>query len=825
MKFYTNVYKYGDKLLVREKDGGVSTGKKVDYQPTLYVSSNDKNSDSKTLEGYPVAKVNPGSMNDCRDFMKKYEGVHNFKIYGNTNYVSQYISDEYRSEIDWDYEQLNVLALDIETTVEEGFPNIETANEEILLITLKNNVTKKVVTFGSRPTEKTIPNYILCNDETHLLKEFIIYWQQNYPDVVTGWNSEMFDIPYLVRRIDRQLGETFTKKLSPWGVVKQREVFIKGNKEFLCDIAGVSSLDYLQLYQKYQLTKRESYKLDAIAEIELKRNKLENPYENFRDFYTLAWDTFVEYNQIDTELVDELEDTMKFIVLHLTIAYQAKVNYNDVFSPVKVWEMIIYNYLRDKDVVIPQRSSVNKSEQFEGAYVKDPLIGYHKWVASFDLNSLYPHLIMQYNMSPETLTDLRLDLQLDDLINAKADLSVAKEKELAVTANGWCYRKDVRGFLPILMEKMYKDRKAYKDKSLELKSANQKVKDPKVDKEVSRLRSIEQAFKILLNSAYGAVGNAYFCYFDLRIAEGITTSGQLSIRWTADRLNAFMNKTLKTTNKDYIIAIDTDSIYLSLETLVESTCEGKTTEQKIQYMDKVCEQIFRPFIDKSYKELAEYMNAYEQAMQMKREALADSAIWTAKKRYIINVHNNEGVQYSTPEAKVMGLEMIKSSTPALVRQKLKETIPVVLHGSQLDLQNFVQDYYNEFIQTDLNKIARPSGVNGLKQYTGSPIYAKGTPMHVRASLLFNHHIKRLKLDKKYPLIREGDKIKYVSLKMPNPIQEDVIAFVGSLPKEFELESYIDYDKMFEKVFEDALQIVIEPLGWKTRHQSSLEEFF
>jgi DNA polymerase elongation subunit (family B) len=333
------------------------------------------------------------------------------------------------------------------------------------------------------------------------------------------------------------------------------------------------------------------------------------------------------------------------------------------------------------------------------------------------------------------------------------------------------------------------------------------------------------AMKIALNSAYGAMGNQYFRYFDIRMAEGITLSGQLSIRWMANKLNNMMNKTLKSQDKDFVVAIDTDSIYLTLEDLIEKVCADKTTEQKIKTMDKMCEEVFQPFIDQGYQELADYMNAFAQKMQMKREVLADKAIWTAKKRYVINVHNSEGVQYAKPKVKVMGLEMVKSSTPAVIRDKLHESLQVILHGTEKDLHKYVMDFKKAFVEMPVEDIAFPRSVSGLKQYTGSPIYTKGTPIQVRAALLFNHHCKRLKIDKKYQSIRDGDKIKFVYLRTPNPIQEDTIAFITEMPKELGLHAYIDYDKQFQKVFEDALQIVIESLGWKTKEETSLEDFF
>ena len=827
MQFYTNVFPFGDKMFVRGYDNGRAFNRKIDFFPTLYVPSK-KDSAWRTLEGAVIDEIKPGTVKETREFVKRYENVDGFDIYGNTNYVCQYISDTYESDIRFDMENIRVFSIDIETATEDGFPDIKAANEEVLLITIKDSQSKQIVTFGSRPYEnkRSDVKYIQCNNELHLLKEFIIFWQQNYPDVITGWNTEFFDIPYLVKRIDRELGELFSKKLSPWGYINERKTFIKGNEEIHYDIHGIAHLDYLELYKKFTYTKQESYRLDYIAGEELGDAKKVNPEDNFKDFYNNHWQKFVDYNIHDTELVDRLEDKMRLIELCLTMAYNAKINYEDVFSQVRMWDAIIYNHLRKKKIAIPAKSGSGKDAQFEGAYVKDPLIGLHKWVASFDLNSLYPHLIMQYNISPETLTEEKIPCTVEKLLNQQVDTDYAKRRDLSLTANGWCYRRDIKGFMPELMEKMYTDRSKFKKQMLKVEQEYQNDKSKShLLKEISRLNNLQMAMKIALNSAYGAMGNQYFRYFDLRMAEGITTSGQLSIRWMANKLNAFLNRTLKTDDKDYIIAIDTDSIYLTLEHLVEKTCEGKTDEQKIRYMDKICEDIFQPFIDKGYQELADYMNAYSQKMQMKREVLADKAIWTAKKRYVLNVHNSEGVQYAKPKMKVMGLEMVKSSTPAVIRDKLKDSLTVILEGNQSNLHTYITKFREEFNKLPAEDIAFPRGVNGMRQYAGSPIYAKGTPIHVRGSLLYNHYVKRKGLEKKYQPIRDGDKIRFIYVRKPNPFEEDVIAFPQELPKEFGLQQYIDYDKQFEKTFLDALQGVIDPLGWKVEEQSSLEDFF
>src|SRR6056300_1320383 len=828
--FYTSVVQHGNSLLVRGYRDGQQYKTKANFSPTLYIKTTDNRpSEWKTLDGIPVHPVKQDSIRLSREFVDRYKGVEGFEVFGQTQYVYQFISEYWPNTIKYDPEMIKVFSIDIETATEEGFPNIELANEEILLITVKDNYNKKIATFGTREYNNTRDDvkYIRCIDEQQMLKEFIVFWQNNYPDVLTSWNIYGFDIPYLVNRMNRILGESMTNRLSPWGIIRDKKIYANGNNIQSYDFIGISTLDYLDLYKKFTYKNQESYRLDYIAEVELGENKLTNNFDTFKDFYTQDWQRFVDYNIHDTELVDRLEDKMKLIELVYTLAFESKINFNDVYSPVRMWDMIIYNYLRDRKIIIPTKSDESeKPTAFEGAYVKDPLVGQHKWVASFDLNSLYPHLIMQYNISPETLTDEKISCTVDKLLNKEVDTEYAKRRNLSLTANGWCYTKEQQGFMPELMEKMYGDRKKFKRQMLKVEQEYQNDKSQKhLLKEISRLHNLQMAMKIALNSAYGAMGNQYFRYFDLRMAEGITTSGQLSIRWMANKLNAFMNKTLKTEGQDYVVAIDTDSIYLTLETLVEKVAGDKDTAGKIKFMDKICEEVFQPFIESGYQELAEYMNAYAQKMVMDREVLADKAIWTAKKRYVMNVHNSEGVQFKEPKVKVMGLEMVKSSTPAVIRDKLRESIPVILTGDKKNLHTFVEDFRKEFMSLPPEAIAFPRGVNGIKKWAGSPIYSKGTPIHVRGSLLFNHHIKRLGLDRKYQPIRDGDKIKFVYVKKPNPFQEDVIAFPSELPKEFALNTYIDYDKQFEKVFTDAIQIVIEPLGWKAQEESSLEDFF
>ena len=832
MRFYTNVQMVGDHFLVRGHENGKHFMTREKFNPTLFVPSNNKTK-YKTLSGEYVEEIQPGTVRDCREFIKKYEGVENFSIYGNDRYIYQYISDRYPGdEIKFDTKKIKISTIDIETASENGFPDVESAAEEVLLITVQDYASKQIRTWGKGNFVNKQKNVIYKGFQTEyeLLTDFINWWmvEENCPEVVTGWNSEFYDIPYLVRRIDRVLGEKLMKRMSPWGLVTEKETFVMGRKQISYDVGGITQLDYLMLYKKFTYKAQESYRLDYIASVELGQKKLDHSeFDTFKDFYTKGWQKFVEYNIIDVELVDRMEDKMKLIELAITMAFDAKVNFVDVFYQVRMWDAIIYNYLKKRNIVIPPKEDSSKSEKYAGAYVKEPIPGKYDWVVSFDLNSLYPHLIMQYNISPETLMDERHpSTSVDKILNE--EITFEMYKDYAVCANGAMYRKDVRGFLPELMERIYNERKVFKKKMLQAKQEYEKTPSKALEKEIARCNNIQMARKIQLNSAYGAIGNQYFRYYKLANAEAITLSGQVSIRWIENRMNEYLNTLLKTKEEDYVVASDTDSIYLNLGPLVDKFFANKSGDKTaiVGILDKICQEKLEPFIESSYQKLADYVQAYEQKMQMKRENIAERGIWTAKKRYILNVWDSEGVRYEEPKLKMMGIEAVKSSTPAPCRTMIKDGLKLMMNGTEEEVIEYIDNCRKEFRKLPPEEIAFPRSASDVKKYQShSDIYSKGTPIHIRGALLFNHYVKEKKLTNKYSLIGNGEKIKFIYLKKPNIIQENIISFIQDFPKELGLDRYIDYELQFEKSFLEPFKAILDAIGWNVEKTVNLELFF
>jgi DNA polymerase elongation subunit (family B) len=835
-EFYTYCWQYGKNVLTRGyRDGKPFTERDPSFKPKLYVRSKE-DSGIKGLYGENLQAMEFPNAPECREFIQTYDGIGNYPIYGQTDFTYQYLSEKYPDEVPFDMSQMGIWSLDIETSTEFGFPNVDNPLERITLITVMNNNTKEIFTWGEgnwTPVSDEVKNlnvtYEPCEDEVDLLNKFGNWWVQNTPDIVTGWNIEFFDIPYLMNRFARVLGKGIEQRenkvknsFSPFDMTRRKQVTIMGKEHTLYDIKGVSQLDYLDLYKKFTYTVRESYKLDYIAEVELGHKKLENKFDTFREFYENDWNRFVDYNIVDTQLVDELEDKMKLIELIATMAYDAKCNLTDIYSSVRTWDCLLYNHLLKKNIMIPQKR-VNEGRTIEGAYVQQPEIGEYDWVLSFDATSLYPSIIMQYNMSPETLVE---EAQIDTTVDRLLDRETKVDTMHAMAANGAKFTRDKQGVFAEITQTFFDDRQKYKKLMKEAEREYEKTKDPSLKSKIAKYNNFQMARKIQLNSLYGALANQYFRYYDDKIAEGITLSGQFIIRETAKALDEYLNKVCGTEGEVYSFYSDTDSCYISLDKMVKKYYSGLSKEKIVDVLDKIAEEKIEPAINKAMKKLADYTNAYEEKIFFKREAIADRGIWVAKKRYALNVWDNEGVRYDEPKLKVMGLEIVRSSTPAPVRESLREAVKLCLTQDEAALQKFVEDNWQDFKSRKVEEIAFPRGCNNLTKYTSTAdIYQKGTPIQVRGALLYNNILRENKLEMKYSLINEGDKIKFVYLKEPNTLGENVISFASKVPEEFDLHKYIDYELMFEKAFIEPLNTNAQSIGWKTKAVATLEDLF
>lgn len=842
--FYTSVAISRGDILLRGYEGEQKIQRRIAYKPSLYIHSKQGNSEYRNLKGAAVDKIEFGSIGEARDFVKRYSEVENFHVYGMTNYTYAFINEQYPGELDYDPKKISKVNIDIEVAADQGFPSIQRADKEITAITMKKDDVYIVIGCGlfdvTKLPEDIQPKvkYMKCADEAELLLKFLDVWRSKWfsPDLVTGWNIEIFDIPYMVNRIKRVLGEAMAKKMSPWEIVEERTISVAGRDHQTYTLVGISTLDYLQLYRKFSFTMQESYKLDHICHIELGERKMDySEFDSLFDLYKKDYQKFIEYNIRDVDLVDRLEDKLKFIEQVFAIAYDGKVNYQDAFTSVRMWDIIIHNYLLSQKIVIPNNRVGTKDRQIIGAFVKDPNVGIHKWVVSFDLNSLYPHLIMQYNISPETfvgqIASLGGEEGVDKIMGGYLDdLSVRNQlitQNVACAASGCMFDKDYRGFLPKLMEKMYNDRVVYKKRMIEYKQKQEVEPSEENIKKIAQNHNMQLAKKIQLNSAYGALSNEYFRWFDPKLAESITLSGQLSIKWIEREMNKYLNNLFKTKDNDYVLACDTDSMYITLERLVDQCgLTGNATEEIVKFLDRVCEDKLEPFIERCYEQLGRYVNAYEQKMKMKREAIADKGIWTAKKRYILNVWNNEGVSYSEPKLKMMGIEAVRSSTPQACRNNIKKAIGVIINQDEDAIIAFINKFRLEFSQLPFEDVAFPRGCKGLTEYGDSnTIYRKATPIQVRGALVYNHLLKQKKLDQRYQLIQEGDKIKFCYMKLPNPIRENVIACQGNLPRQLGLDQYIDYDTQYDKAFVEPIKTILDAIGWRVEKKASLDNFW
>ena len=840
MNFYTSVNRYGNSILYRGIEDGERVAKKVKYMPTLFVNATHETG-WYNLQNQPVLPKTFDTMRDAKDFIKQYEGVDNYTVYGTTNYVTQYINDRFPEAPKFDRDKVNVTSIDIEVASDEGFPFVEQAAHPVISITMKNNIDNIYRVWGLYDYDENscavegvdAIQYIKCKDEIDLLLSWLSCWHdpKYCPDIVTGWNTRLFDFPYLINRVKNIIGGDVYKKFSPWGIVDQRNIMMARGEVIAYEMAGIQQLDYYDLFTKFGYTygMQESYKLDHIAHVVLGERKLSyDEAGSLHGLYKTNYQKFIDYNIKDVQIVDMLEEKLGLITLAMTMAYRGGVNYSETFGTVQIWDSILYRLLFQQQIACPPKFSKEKVP-YPGAYVKDPQTGMHDWVVSFDLNSLYPMIIVQHNMSPETVLPGKEHLGPDPVEKLLGDDEINIPEGTTMAASGVKFSKDQVGIIPAIIKMYYNERRLIKKAMLDTKQEYENTPTKRLENKMTILENQQMSIKILMNSLYGALGNKHFRYFNNNVAEAITTSGQLSIRWAENAINKEMNTALETTDKDYVIAIDTDSLYVNMNEMVKKF----NPKDPVKFLDKICREHFEGILASAYAKLADKMQVMENRMEMSREVIANRGVWIAKKRYILNVHNNEGVQYAEPKMKMMGVDAVRSSTPQVCRDKFKKIFKVIIDEGETATQRFIADFKKEWKQLPPEAVSFPRGCNISKKKDGVPftwadkktIYKKACPIHVRGALLYNHYIKQAGLDQKYEIIQNGEKIKFVYLKTPNSIKENVIAYANDLPKELDLHRFIDYNKQYEKAFVDPIKHLLDALDWDVEPVATLEDFF
>lgn len=883
--FYINCITRGNNLLLTYGYGNEVRYVKIpNFKPTLFYEARGQDTGYRELvSGIPLMPQQFDSIRDANKAIQEARDIEGLSIYGNRNFHHVFLHQNFANmETSFNEDMIRGFFLDIECPAEIGFPCPGKAEWAINLMGIYDTFTKKYRIWGEnaydvdRYKQKLIDEgvdpddviYYEIKDEYDRLEHMLNWWNENCPAYITGWNTSKFDNPYLVNRL-MKLGLN-PNLLSPWGVATVREREFMGKPEFDANILGVADLDYMDLYKKNRFKVRESYRLDFIAHIELKKQKVDysEVAKNLRTLHKKDWDLYTVYNVMDIALVKQLDEKFGYLSITFAVAYAAGINFNDVSSPVATWEQIIYRDTIDKGIVLPPKKN-NDKVNYEGGYVKYPQTGKHRWVCSFDLNSLYPHLIMGSNISPETITpivvpDANVESILEGAKTGKRHWAPPNDN-VSVCASGNTFRNDIRGVMGYEMERLYKERKAIKREMLGHEQDVEDIKAGRITPELmdkygvssdkllaaaerqeSRKDGGQLVRKILLNSAYGALANVHFCLFDIRLAESITKQGQLSIRWAGEWVNKNLNEILGT-NEDYIIYTDTDSIYVNMDPVVKragldpksDTKDPEEIKKIVKFLDDYCEQKMQPIIDEGYAELQRHCNSYAQKMVMAREVISDNSIFCAKKRYAMSVWNSEGVAYDEAEIKTIGLDVVKSSTPEVVRDAMKDTIKMILNDTEANTQKFIKGFKAKFKEQDPEDIAFPRGVNkveesycnlaGKSENAQVRLYStytegKTVPINSRAAIIYNLAIRELGLTD-YQKILPADKIKFIHIEQPNRLNSDVVGFPDVLPPEFKVHNKIDYDTMFEKTYLKPMRDIMELIGWSEKPVATLESFF
>lgn len=834
MDFYTNIVTIGNNVYVRGYRNDERFEEVIKYQPTFYISSK-KQTAYTDIYGQYLTPKKFSNIWEARKFIDSFSDIANYNYCGQENFSTCVAYEKYGNEdLQYDISKIKICYIDIENAIDNLGIDPVAARTEVLVITML--IDNKIITLGCR--DFTIPehlkgmHYIKCRDERDLLKKFLNLWKKFDIDIVTGFNTSGYDLIYLYNRIAKLFDEDTANSLSPYGICRWVKPIYEPNRSKISrmdlKIYGIESIDYFDLYRKYGKTETlESYSLNNVASHELNQKKIDySEYGNLNELYKENYQKYVEYNIQDVLLVKRIEDKLKLLQLVITLSYFAHVNFEDVFSQTRIWDSLIYFHLMKQNIIVPGKKKNVKNSQYGGAYVKDPEIGLHEWIMYYDVEALYPTMIINLNIGPETLVkDKNVEISIEELLERK---KTNQYPEYSMAANGCLFKKDKQSFLSFLSEKLGIDRKKYKKLMLDEKRLYEETKDIKHKALAEQYDVRQRVYKECRNSEYGFVGCQFSRFYDIRLAEAITYTAQLVNRLVEKNITNCLNNKLDT-DYNWVKYMDTDSCVLSVSNVVKKYCQGFSKSQIIDFIDGLDKNEISKVLKDTFSSINKQLSFYKNILYMKREIIAEKGIWTAKKRYALTVWDQDGLRYKYPHLKITGLEAIRSTTPTICRKRIKTAIKLLLLKDERKFRKYVELFEKRFYKLTFEEIAEPRGVNNIEKYIAKGkngnSWKKGSPVHVKASIVYNNLLKKHNLTGLYDEIYSSDKIKWCYLKAPNIIGAEAIAIKSDLPKEFGLEKYVDYERMFDKTFISPLRTLINAAGWHFKEPNTVLDLF
>lgn len=825
-----------NQLLHKYIEDGVRKQELVNFQPVRGYECAEE-TEWKTVYGKNLYVRRFDNMEQCKEWTADNNGI--FRIYGDIKNEIGFITETYSGDVPVQKSMMNIYNLDIEVYCgTTGFPKATNPENYINAITLQNMVTNQYYVFSLKDYTPTKPNvhYEKCTDESNLLVQLIDFFNRNDIDIITGWNIEFFDIPYIHDRMCMLLGENEFKKLSPVRKVRKNTKTVNNKELVTWDIQGIINWDYYLLYDKFTFDNKESYTLDFISNYELgqEKTKFKEEFGDLNTLYNDNFEKFIEYNIRDVELVYLLDQKLKFIDIALAYTYMMKCDAENIFGTLYPWDAFLYNELYHKHILCNPKRGASAME-FMGGYVREPDKGMHDWITVYDIVSSYPNQIISSNMSPETVISRQIvdeDEELQGIlekfhsiekcieVDKMAEITpILQKKNMTYTSNGQFFSTVKQGFIPEVVQRVFKERVAVKGL---IKAAKEKGDRA----EIEYLESRSQVLKIALNSLYGAISAPYFRWFDIRIATAVTYQGQLCARGAGTYLNENLELPWKYS--------DTDSLFFSLKEIVEQRFGDQQPDKEtiVKFLLKYQDKILQPCIDEFFDKLAANMNQHQATIKMEHECIADVAIFVEKKKYVMHQLYKEGEWFiDKPKLKVKGIEIVRSSTPQVVRDKLKTAVAMIFDTMDNDaLITFIEGFKKEFYQMSFEQISSPRGVkfgtidSKTNEYREYSLESKGLPIQVRAAFIYNQCLEKWKLDKYVP-IGDGSKIRFCYIKKPNKVGSDVIACIDKMPPEIKSQFQIDYPTQWAKTFVAPLTKIFECIGWNFSKTNSLEAFF